>query len=144
MRRPLFTARKIPDTHFCQKLSRPQGHSAARRIRSAEKFSDLIGNGTCDLPACSIVPQSTTLPHAPTFQTYECLSYAHIVGLHSHKVILNSSSALITVAARSTALTVFARSNTGVVGSNPARGMDVCVLLFCVCVVCIGSGLATD
>jgi hypothetical protein len=39
---------------------------------------------------------------------------------------------------------VFARSNTGIVGSNPTRGVGVCVLLFCVCVVvCIGSGLAT-
>jgi hypothetical protein len=32
-RRPLFTPRKIPATHFCYRLSRPQGHSAARRIR---------------------------------------------------------------------------------------------------------------
>jgi hypothetical protein len=48
----------------------------------------------------------------------------------------------ITVAARSKAWTVFARSNTGIVGSNPTRGMDVCVRLFCVCVVlCVGSGL---
>jgi hypothetical protein len=28
--------------------------------------------------------------------------------------------------ARSKARTVFGRSNTGIVGSNPARGMDVC------------------
>jgi hypothetical protein len=28
--------------------------------------SDLIGNGTRDLPACSIVPQLTTLLRAPT------------------------------------------------------------------------------
>jgi hypothetical protein len=33
--------------------------------------------------------------------------------------------------------------NTGIVVSNPTRGMDVCVRLFCVCVVlCVGSGLA--
>jgi hypothetical protein len=37
-----------------------------------------------------------------------------------------------------------ARSNIGVVGSNPTQGMDVCVRLFCVCVVlCVGSGLTT-
>jgi hypothetical protein len=30
--------------------------SAAGRIRSIEKPSDLIGNGTLDLLACSIVP----------------------------------------------------------------------------------------
>jgi hypothetical protein len=41
----------------------------------------------------------------------------------------------ITVAARSKAWTVFARSNTGIVGSNPTWGMDVYVRLFCVCAV---------
>jgi hypothetical protein len=62
--RPL-PPRKIPGTHFCQRLSRPQGHSAAGRIWSIKKSSDLIGNRRRDLPACSIVPQSTTLSHAP-------------------------------------------------------------------------------
>jgi hypothetical protein len=34
---------------------------------------------------------------------------------------------------------VFARSNTGIVCSNPTWDMDVCVYLFCVCVVlCVG------
>jgi hypothetical protein len=46
-------------------LSQPQGHSAAGNIRSIEKSSELIGNRTRDLPACSTVPQSTTLPRAP-------------------------------------------------------------------------------
>jgi hypothetical protein len=40
-------------------LRQPKGHSAARRVRSIEKSNDLIG--TCDLPACSIVLQPTTL-----------------------------------------------------------------------------------
>jgi hypothetical protein len=64
-RRPPITPRKIPGTHFCLRLSRPQGHSAAGRIKSIEKSNDLIGNRTGDLPACSIVPQPTTLPRAP-------------------------------------------------------------------------------
>jgi hypothetical protein len=35
-------------------------------------------------------------------------------------------------------------SKAEIVGSNPIQGMDVCVRLFCVCVVvCVGSGLAT-
>jgi hypothetical protein len=51
----------------------------------------------------------------------------------------------ITVAAWSKAWTVLARSNAGIVISNPTQGMDVCVRLFYVCVVpCVGSGLATD
>jgi hypothetical protein len=40
--------------------------------------------------------------------------------------------------------TVFARSNAGIVDSNPTRGMDICVRLTSVCVVlCVGSGRAT-
>jgi hypothetical protein len=50
----------------------------------------------------------------------------------------------ITVVARSKAYTVIACSNTGIVGSNSTRGVDVFVHLFSVCVVlCVGSGLAT-
>jgi hypothetical protein len=64
--RPPFIPRKIPDNHFCYRLSRPKGHSAAGRIRLIEKKSnDLIGIRTRDLPPCSIVPQPTTLPSAP-------------------------------------------------------------------------------
>jgi hypothetical protein len=37
----------------------------------------------------------------------------------------------VPVAAQSKARTVFDRSNTGIMGSNPARGMDVCPR-FCV------------
>jgi hypothetical protein len=48
----------------------------------------------------------------------------------------------IAMAAPSKAWTVFTRSNTGVVGLNPTQGIDVCVRLFCVCVVSYaGSGL---
>jgi hypothetical protein len=50
-------------------------------------------------------------------------------------------SVTITVAERSK---VFARSNTGIVISNPIQVINACVLLFCDCIVlCIGSGLAT-
>jgi hypothetical protein len=50
----------------------------------------------------------------------------------------------IAVAVLSEGWTVFVRSNTGIVGLNPARGNDICVRVFCVCVVlCIGSGIAT-
>jgi hypothetical protein len=45
------------------------------------------------------------------------------------------------MAARSKAL---AHLNTGIVDSNPTRGMDVCVRLFYVCVaLCVGSGIVT-
>jgi hypothetical protein len=63
--RPLHP-RKIPGTHFCYRLSRSQGHSATGRIRLIENSSDLIENRTHYLLACSVVPQRTTLPRAPS------------------------------------------------------------------------------
>jgi hypothetical protein len=60
LRRPL-TFRKIPGAHLCLRLSQPQDHSAAGRIKSIEKSNDLIGNQTRDPPACSIVPQPTAV-----------------------------------------------------------------------------------
>jgi hypothetical protein len=47
---------------------------------------------------------------------------------------------LNTLAARLEAWTVFVCSNTGVVGSNPTRGVDVCVYSVFV-LPCVGSGL---
>jgi hypothetical protein len=48
----------------------------------------------------------------------------------------------IIVAALSEARTVSARSNTGIMNSNPTRGMNVCVPILRVCVVLfVGSGL---
>jgi hypothetical protein len=50
----------------------------------------------------------------------------------------------ITVAPQSKAWTVFARSNTGIVGSNPIWGMDVYVrFILCLCCPVCSSGLAT-
>jgi hypothetical protein len=58
--------------------------------------------------------------------------------------VMHSQTQSIAVAARSKAWTVFARSNTGIVGSNPTTGIDVCVRLFCVRIVlCAVSGIAT-
>jgi hypothetical protein len=65
----LSAGRRLPPGRFlviiAVRLSRPQGQSAAGRIRSIEKSSDLIGNRTGDLRACSILPQPITLPRAP-------------------------------------------------------------------------------
>jgi hypothetical protein len=55
--------------------------------------------------------------------TYQLLDYADYINLLGEN---------ITVAARSKARTVFARSNTEIVGLNPTGGMDVCGPLFCV------------
>jgi hypothetical protein len=47
------------------------------------------------------------------------------------------SQCTYTAAAQSKAWTVFARSNTGIVGSNPTWGMDVCVRLFWFVLFCV-------
>ena len=55
----------VPGIYVCQKLSRPQGHSATERIKSIKNFNDPIGNRNRDLPACSAVPQPTAPRRAP-------------------------------------------------------------------------------
>jgi len=54
-----------PGTHFCWRLSRPQGHSAAGRIISTKNSSDAIGNETRDLQARSEVPKPSAPQRAP-------------------------------------------------------------------------------
>jgi len=72
--RPPLPLGNLPGTHFCYRLSRPQGHSGAGRIMSMKKSNDIIGNRTRDLPACS----ATAPPRAPTGiflrAMYECNS----------------------------------------------------------------------
>jgi hypothetical protein len=48
-----------PATHYCQRLCRPQGHSAAGRMMSMKSFNDTIGNRTRGLPACRPVTKPT-------------------------------------------------------------------------------------
>jgi hypothetical protein len=62
--RPPLSPGNIPGTHFCCRLSQPQGHSAAGRFMSMKNSNDTIGNRTRDLPACSAVPQPTAPPAA--------------------------------------------------------------------------------
>ena len=63
----VYPAGNIPGTRFCWRLSQPQGHSAASRIVSMKNSSDTIGNRNRDLPACSVVPQSTAPPRDPVY-----------------------------------------------------------------------------
>jgi hypothetical protein len=46
-------------------MSRSQDHSAAGRIMLVKSSNEIIGNQTCDLPACNAVPQPTAPPRAP-------------------------------------------------------------------------------
>jgi hypothetical protein len=71
--RPPLPPVNIPGTHFCYRLSQPQGHSAAGRIMSIKNSNDTIGNRTRDLATCSAVPQPTVPPRAPYVCVYPCL-----------------------------------------------------------------------
>jgi len=51
--RPPLPPGNRPGTHFCQRLSRPQGHSATERIMSLKNSIDTIGNQTCDESLCA-------------------------------------------------------------------------------------------
>jgi hypothetical protein len=62
----------IPGIHFCYRLSRPQGHSAAGRIMSMKNSNDTIGNRTRDLSACSLshgTAQNTQIPNSHVVTT---------------------------------------------------------------------------
>jgi hypothetical protein len=79
------------------------------------------------------------------FPFYHLKQYMYTVKKYSFNVQLAKfKHMLITLAAWSKAWNVFSRWIIGIVGSNPTRGRDVCVPLFCVCVVlCVDSGLGT-
>jgi hypothetical protein len=71
-------------------MSRLQGHTAAGSIRSIEKSNELIGNRTRDIPACSMVPQPTTLPHAPFFSTASVRSIFSFLSLYDSLITSTS------------------------------------------------------
>jgi hypothetical protein len=50
------------NTHFCQRLSRPQGQSAVGRIMAITKIPITIGNRNCYVPAWSAVPVRVHVP----------------------------------------------------------------------------------
>jgi hypothetical protein len=78
----LYPPRKIPGTHFCWRLNRPQDHSAAERISSIKKEIQLIyWESNTDLPACVIVPHPITLPRVLNIVTCYLLTHRIICGL---------------------------------------------------------------
>jgi hypothetical protein len=66
-------------------------------IGQLKKFNDLIGNRTGDLPACSIVPQRTTLQRVPFLWHHFCFSFSPLsftfcisFGLVNHFVFITT------------------------------------------------------
>jgi hypothetical protein len=77
----------IPGTHFCWSVCRPQGYSAAGWIRSIEESND-IGNRTRDLVACSIVPETSTLPRAHIY-VIPILKFPHWLQVYKNNILYN-------------------------------------------------------
>jgi len=57
--RPPLTPENFFVTQFCQRLCRPQDHSAARIIMSMKNSNNSIGNRTRDLSGCNTMPEPT-------------------------------------------------------------------------------------
>ena len=57
-----FTPRRYPRYSFVLRLSRPQGHSEAGRIKWMQNATYPVGNRTRDHPACGAVPQPNMPP----------------------------------------------------------------------------------
>ena len=72
----------ITFTYFCQRLSRPQSHSAAGRIMSMKNCNETTRNRKRDLLTCSAVPQ-------PTAPQSQCQSQADT---HTHTFIIKSKN----------------------------------------------------
>ena len=62
MHQPPLPLGNAPGAHFCQTLSRLQGHSAIRRIMSMKNCNDIIWDRTSDLPICSTASTRYSTP----------------------------------------------------------------------------------
>ena len=73
---PYAPAASTPRKNSCyssDRLSQPQGRSAARRFTSMKNSSDITGNRTRDLPAYSAVPEPTApLFYCNLYQVFAC------------------------------------------------------------------------
>ena len=82
----LYLQENIPGTHLCWRMSWPQDHSAAGRIRSMKNLNDTIGNRTHELPAFCAMPQ----PTAPARKPSRPYNTSKLVVLSSWFVLLGS------------------------------------------------------
>ena len=61
----LYPQEITPGSHFCLRLSRPQGHSEAGRLKSTQNLNNPNGNRSRQLPDCRAVRQPIEPPRAP-------------------------------------------------------------------------------
>ena len=72
----LYPPGNIPGTHFCQRLSRPQGHRGDRRIMLMKNSNETIGNRTRHFPACSTRCNRVSLTLSDPMSSSNRLFYA--------------------------------------------------------------------
>jgi hypothetical protein len=82
--RPPLPPGNIPNTHFCLRLSRPQGHSAAERIMSMKKSNDTFR---------LVAPPCTPTVHTTRFKSTMCAFFPHeylciLYNSHNNQVCL--------------------------------------------------------
>ena len=65
----LYLPQDTPSTNFCYRLSQPQGHSVARRIKSLKNPNDPLRDWTHSLPYFSAVLWASVPLHTP-FEYY--------------------------------------------------------------------------
>jgi hypothetical protein len=68
---------------------------------------------------CEFPKQGAEFPYEAQLRKHPLSALTFLLAVHSGR-------------ARSKAWNVFTRSNTGILGSNPTQGMDVCVYSVCV------------
>jgi hypothetical protein len=74
-----------PGTHFCYRLSQPQGHSVIRSYVD-EKFHDTILERTSDLLICSAVPKPLCYRSPPKVLVQTTFTYSwHLIVFTVHK-----------------------------------------------------------
>jgi hypothetical protein len=115
MHRPPLPPRNIPGTHFCWRLSWPQGHSAVGRIMSIKNFNDTIGNWSRDLPCphriCNSYCFSTaTMGRQTGFDVTLSMHRLSCFCKISRKVLLEFVNLIVFLRYRGTELTISRRT----------------------------------
>ena len=90
----LYPPGNIPGNHFCSRLSRSQGHSAAGRFVSKKNSNDTLGNRTCAVPNPAAPPLAPCArKKKPLFNTFnaELNPTCHLLALLGTHHILHVS-----------------------------------------------------
>jgi hypothetical protein len=145
--RTTCTAHLILHVHWCKprnecRLGPKYGMEETKYLLSIKAVLNNFG-GAWTIKTWRLVRVTTPLDYDDSFFCCNFLKWLKMKRISCDFREANVSVP-ITVATRSRAWTVFAHSNTGIMGSNPTRGIEVCLPLLCVCVVlCVDSGLTT-